>query len=258
MQFGVFCPMMRSHGTDLPREIWNFGERGTWCFDAQEKSIKLRYSLLPYIYSTSWDVSSNNGTFMRPLIMDFVSDKNTHNIGNEYLFGRSILVAPVTKYQAREWSVYLPNGIDWYNFWTNEYIKGGQTIISKSAVDEIPLYIKAGTILPFGPKVQYATEKKWDNLEIRIYPGEDGEFMLYEDENDNYNYEKNRYSIIRFKWSDKTKVLTIEDRAGSFQGMLKSRVFKIIVAGPDKGIGDSFGGPGKNISYSGKKIVLKL
>ncbi|SNR63374.1 alpha-D-xyloside xylohydrolase [Flavobacterium sp. ov086] len=258
MQFGAFCPMMRSHGTDLPREIWNFGERGTWCFDAQEKSIKLRYSLLPYIYSTSWDVSNNNGTFMRPLIMDFVSDKNTHNIGSEYLFGRSILVAPVTKYKSKEWSVYLPNGIDWYNFWTNAYIKGGQTIVSESAVDQIPLYIKAGSILPFGPKVQYATEKKWDQLEIRIYPGADGEFVLYEDENDNYNYEKKMYSIIKFKWEDKTRMLTIEDREGTFPGMLKSRIFKIIVAGPDTAVGDSPGEASKNISYNGKKTVLKL
>ena len=258
MQFGAFCPMMRSHGTDLPREIWNFGERGTWCFDAQEKAINLRYSLLPYIYSTSWDVSSNNGTFMRPLIMDFVSDKKTHSIGNEYLFGRSILVAPVTKYKSKEWSVYLPNGIDWYDFWTNAYIKGGQTIVSKAAVDEIPLYIKAGTILPFGPKVQYATEKKWDNLEIRIYPGADGEFTLYEDENDNYNYEKKMYSIIKFRWDDKTRMLTIKDREGSFSGMLKSRVFKIIVVSPDTAVADSSGQPGKNISYNGKKKVLKL
>ncbi|MNL20691.1 Alpha-xylosidase [compost metagenome] len=258
MQFGAFCPMMRSHGTDLPREIWNFGERGTWCFDAQEKAINLRYSLLPYIYSTSWDVSNNNGTFMRPLIMDFVSDKNTHNIGSEYLFGRSILVAPVTKYGVKEWSVYLPFGSDWYNFWTNAYVKGGQTIVSESAVDKIPLYIKAGAILPFGPKVQYTTEKKWDDLEIRIYPGANGEFILYEDENDNYNYEKNMYSIIKFKWDDKTRMLTIENREGAFPGMLKSRIFKIIVAGANRVVGDSSGEPVKNISYNGKKIVLKL
>ena len=258
MQFGAFCPMMRSHGTDLPREIWNFGERGTWCFDAQEKAINLRYSLLPYIYSTSWDVSSNNGTFMRPLIMDFVSDKNTHNIGNEYLFGRSILVAPVTKYKSREWSVYLPDGADWYNFWTNAYTKGGQTIVSKAAVDEIPLYIKAGAILPFGPKVQYSTEKKWDNLEIRIYPGADGEFILYEDENDNYNYEKNKYSIIKFKWIDKTKTLTIENREGTFPEMLKSRTFKITVAGPDTAVGSISVDAGKKVLFKGKKTVLKL
>lgn len=222
----AFSPMMHSHGTDLPREIWNFGDRGTWCFDAQEKSIKLRYSLLPYIYSTSWDVSKNDGTFMRPLIMDFAADKKTHEIGNEYLFGHSILVAPVTRYNAKNWPVYLPDGSNWYNFWTGEYFKGGQTVNTNAPVDIVPLYIKAGAIIPFGPDAQYSTEKKWDNLEIRIYRGADGEFTLYEDENDNYNYEKGTYSNIKFKWNEAARTLTIANRTGSFPGMIKSRKFR--------------------------------
>nr|WP_315248665.1 TIM-barrel domain-containing protein [uncultured Flavobacterium sp.] len=258
MQFGTFSPMMRSHGTDLPREIWNFGDRGSWCFDAQEKSINLRYSLLPYIYSTSWDVSHNNGTLMRPLIMDFATDKKTHDIGNEYLFGRSILVAPVTQYKARKWPVYLPEGSNWYNFWTNEYLTGGQTVSTETEVDKIPLYIKSGTILPFGPKVQYSTEKKWDNLEIRIYPGADGEFILYEDENDNYNYEKNLYSTIKFKWNDTSKILTIENREGSFSGMIKSRKFKIAIASKNEALGDTPAVKVKTISYTGKQTSVKL
>ena len=258
MQFGTFCPMMRSHGTDLPREIWNFGDRGTWCFDAQEKSIKLRYKLLPYIYSTSWDVSHNNGTFMRPLIMDFAADKETHNIGNEYLFGHSLLVAPVTQYKAKTWPVYLPQGSDWYNFWTNEYFKGGQTIKTDTPIDMVPLYVKAGSILPFGPEVQYSTEKKWDNLEIRIYPGADGEFVLYEDENDNFNYEKGIYSTIKFKWNDTAKTLTIENRQGNFAGMLKSRKFKVAIAGNNQAIGNTPAKPIKTISYNGKETLVKL
>ncbi|KDN56229.1 xylosidase [Flavobacterium seoulense] len=258
MQFGTFCPMMRSHGTDLPREIWNFGERGSWCFDAQEKAINLRYKLLPYIYSTSWDVSHNNGTFMRPLIMDFANDSKTHEIGNEYLFGRSLLVAPVTQYKARNWQVYLPQGSDWYNFWTNEYYKGGQSVATETAIDKVPLYVKAGSIIPFGPEVQFSTEKKWDNLEIRIYPGADGEFLLYEDENDNYNYEKGIYSTITFKWNDKEKKLTIEDREGRFPSMLKSRKFKIAIANRNDVIADSSPKSGKLISYNGKKIVVKF
>ncbi|CAD0002420.1 glycoside hydrolase family 31 protein [Flavobacterium chungangense] len=258
MQFGAFCPMMRSHGTDLPREIWNFGDRGTWCFDAQEKAINLRYSLLPYIYSTSWDVSHNNGTFMRPLVMDFASDVKTHDIGNEYLFGRSILVAPVTQYKSRKWPVYLPAGSNWYNFWTNEYLTGGQTVSTETEVDKIPLYIKSGSIVPFGPKVQYATQKKWDNLEIRIYPGADGEFLLYEDENDNYNYEKNFYSTIKFKWSDASKTLTIENREGNFPGMIKSRKFKIVIANKNQGYGDTPAEIVKSVSYNGSKISVKL
>jgi len=258
MQFGAFTPMMRSHGTDLPREIWNFGDRGTWCFDAQEKSINLRYKLLPYIYSTSWDVSHNNGTFMRPLIMDFAADTKTHDIGNEYLFGRTFLVAPVTQYNARKWPVYLPQGSSWYNFWTNEYFKGGQTVVTGTPVDKVPLYVKAGAIIPFGPEVQYSAEKKWDNLEIRIYPGADGEFLLYEDENDNYNYEKGSYSTIKFKWNDPAKKLTITDREGYFYGMLKSRKFKITVVNHNKASVDALSKFVKVVSYKGKKIVVKL
>lgn len=258
MQFGAFTPMMRSHGTDLPREIWNFGERGTWCFDAQEKFINLRYKLLPYIYSTSWDVSNNNGTFMRPLIMDFAADAKTHEIGNEYLFGHSFLVAPVTQYKAKTWPVYLPNGSNWYNFWTNEYHKGGQTVTADTPVDIVPLYVKSGSIVPFGPKVQYSTEKKWDNLEIRIYPGSDGEFLLYEDENDNYNYEKGIYSTIKFNWNEVEKTLTINERKGNFSGMLKSRKFSIILVKPNQTIADNSTEITKTVSYGGKKILVKL
>lgn len=258
MQFGAFSPMMRSHGTDLPREIWNFGDRGSWCFDAQEKFIKLRYSLLPYIYSTSWDVSNNHGTFMRPLIMDFMDDKKTHEIGNEYLFGRSILVAPVTKYKTNQWPVYLPKGSKWYNFWTEEYVEGGQTISTNAPIDVVPLYIKAGSIIPIGPDVQYSTEKKWDNLTIRIYVGADGEFSLYEDENDNYNYEKGIYSIIKFKWDDAKKTLTIEDREGSFPNMLKSRKFNFtLIGGNTSAVGNKLK-KNATLLYTGKNTKLKF
>jgi alpha-D-xyloside xylohydrolase len=257
MQFGAFSPMMRSHGTDLPREIWNFGDRGSWCFDAQEKAINLRYKLLPYIYSTSWDVSDKDGTFMRPLIMDFVQDNKTHEIGNEYMFGRAILVAPVTKYKAKKWPVYLPQGSGWYNFWTNQYTNGGQTINTEASIDIIPLYIRAGSILPFGPQVQYTAEKKWDNLEIRIYPGADGEFTLYEDENDNYNYEKGAYSTIRFKWDELKRSLTIENRKGTFPKMLQSRKFEVTLIGSN---GQTTTGMKhqKTISYSGERIRMRL
>ena len=258
MQFGTFCPMMRSHGTDLPREIWNFGERGSWCFDAQEESINLRYKLLPYIYSTSWDVSHNNGTFMRPLIMDFAADLKTHEIGNEYMFGSSFLVAPVTQYKARTWPVYLPKGSNWYNFWTNKYYNGGQTVATDASIDKVPLYVKSGSIVPFGPKVQYSTEKKWDNLEIRIYSGADGKFLLYEDENDNYNYEKGFFSTIKFKWNNIEKKLSIEGREGNFKGMLKSRKFRVTVVNLDEAKTDGSVETIKNITYNGKKISVKF
>ena len=248
MQFAAFTPMMRSHGTDIKREIYQFGNRGEWAFDVHEKYIKLRYSLLPYIYSTSWDVSKNNGTFMRALVMDFSQDKNVWNIDNEYMFGQSFLVNPVTEKGKEEQDVYLPGGSDWFDFWTNEKTTGGITVTKKTMIDIIPLYVKAGSIIPFGPKVQFATEKKWDNLELRIYPGADGTFTLYEDENDNYNYEKGAYTEILLTWNNDTKTLTIGNRKGNFKGMLKNRKFTI----------KRIDGDTKTITYKGKEIKLKI
>ncbi|MCX2473499.1 glycoside hydrolase family 31 protein [Pedobacter sp. MC2016-05] len=258
MQFGAFSPMMRAHGTNLPREIWNFGDRGTWCFDAQEKFIKLRYSLLPYIYATSWEVSKNDGTFMRPLMMDFAEDKKTHEIGSQYLFGKSILVTPVTRYQARKWPVYLPKGNGWYNFWTKKYYNGGQTIETDVPVDIVPLYVKTGAIIPFGPDVQYSTEKKWDNLNVRVYAGADGEFVLYEDENDNYNYEKGYYTTIIFKWNDKSKTLFISDQKGSFKGMLARRNFNLELISANSTVRKGKSKNVQSIVYSGKEVEIKF
>ena len=283
LQFGAFTPMMRSHGTDIPREIYNFGKKGETIFDAIAKTINLRYSLLPYIYSTSWSVTNSQSTIMRALVMDF-NDKKVVDMNNEYMFGKSILVAPivnaqytqetilranaetgwdkkdasndiksqpVTFTQAKSSKVYLPEGTVWYDFWTNKKINGGQEIAKETTIDEIPLYIKSGSIIPFGPQVQYATEKKWDNLEIRVYPGANGEFSLYEDENDNYNYEKGVYSTIAFTWNDAKKLLTINDCKGSFPGMLTTRKFNIVVIADGKNVA-------KVLTYSGKKVIVKL
>ena len=283
LQFGAFTPMMRSHGTDIPREIYNFGKKGEPIYDAIAKSIDLRYSLLPYIYSAAWDITNSQSTMMRALVMDF-SDKNVVNMNNEYMFGKSILVAPIVNAQytpetilranaetgwdkkdaadnaknqavsfaqPKSTKVYLPEGTSWYDFWTNEKIKGGQQITKSTTIDEIPLYIKAGSIIPFGPQVQFATEKKWDNLEIRVYPGANGEFSLYEDENDNYNYEKGAFSTITFTWNDASKSLTINNRKGSFPGMITSRKFNIIVIAAGKKIE-------KTVTYTDKKVVVKL
>jgi len=287
LQFGAFTPMMRSHGTDIPREIYNFGKKGETIYDAIAKTINLRYSLLPYIYSTSWSVTNNQSTIMRALVMDF-NDKKVKDMNNEYMFGKSILVAPVVNAQytpetivksdaqtgwdkkdangenkntavnfsqAKSTKVYLPEGTAWYDFWTNEKINGGQEIVKATTIDEIPLYIKSGSIIPFGPQVQYATEKKWDDLEIRIYGGANGEFTLYEDENDNYNYEKGAYSTITFTWNDAKKALTISNRKGSFPGMLVERKFKIRFVAPGKNTSDKYD---KVIVYKGKKVVTVL
>jgi alpha-D-xyloside xylohydrolase len=153
----------------------------------------------------------------------------------------------------------LPNGAEWFDFWTGEKLKGGQTIKKETPIDILPLYVKAGSILPFGPKVQYATEKKWDNIEIRIYEGINGEFTLYEDENDNYNYEKGIYSTISFVWNDMKKTLTIADRKGSFPGMPYERNFNIVIVGQNKGTGmDIIEKYDRVVTYMGKKVVVKL
>ena len=270
LQFGAFCPMMRSHGTDAPREIYQFGNKGDKVYDAIEKYINLRYSLLPYIYSVSRDVTANQSTMMRALVMDFPKDIKALDINDQYMFGKSLLVCPVTnsmysKDGKEDFStigkreLYLPNGTDWYDFWTGEKHKGGETVNKEAPIDIMPLFVKEGTILPIGPRVQYATEKKWDNLEIRVYEGANGDFTLYEDENDNYNYEKGIYSTISFSWNDARRELIISDRTGSFPGMLSDRRFNIVLVTKDNGIGvEAVKDFNKKIDYSGKKVVVKL
>lgn len=277
IQFGTFNSMMRSHGTDVPREIYNFGIKGEPIYDAIEKFINLRYALLPYIYSTSWEVTSKQSSFMRALFMDFPKDKKGWDIKDQFMFGRSILVAPIVEAQytpekivkvneSTGWNqqgdkknaekttvdftseksrnVYLPAGTNWYDFWTNEKISGGQEITRKTAIDMLPLYVREGAIIPFGPKVQFATQKTWDNLEIKVYPGKDCSFVLYEDEFDNYNYEKGLYAEIEFSWNEASKKLTISNRKGQYNGMLTSRKFTVVMPN----------GITRIINYNGKKV----
>lgn len=276
LQFGALTPMMRSHGTDAPREIFRFGEKGDPEYDAIEKFINLRYRLLPYMYSTSWQVTNNHSAMMRALMMDFVHDKKVHDRNDEYMFGKSILVAPVTSpmyfkeevqgadtVNVQDFStiksedVYLPTGTDWYDFWTGEKHAGGITIDKQTPLDIMPLYVKAGSILPIGPDVQYAEEQKWDELEIRVYPGEDGEFVLYEDEFDNYNYEEGKYSTITFNWDDSEKKLTIDEREGSFPGMIEERTFNIVIVDSESGNGMEYSTEqDKVVTYKGSKAVI--
>lgn len=278
LEFGIFTPMMRSHGADAPREIYQFGKKGDKVYDAIEKFINLRYRFLPYIYSTSWEVTANQSSMMRALVMDFAADKNALDINDQYMFGKSLLVSPVTSamyikpvarggdtIQAEDFSTikaketYLPTGTAWYDFWTGEKFQGGRKVNKETPIDVIPLYVKAGSIIPIGPEVQYAEEKKWDNLEIRIYPGANGSFVLYEDEHDNYNYEKGVYATITFHWDDKKKTLSIGDRAGAFPGMLESRKFNIVIVNRGKGGGENTASePDQVITYTGKKIRIRF
>lgn len=267
-QFGAFSPIMRSHNSSpVAVEIYQFGQKGDWAYDVQEKFIKLRYRFLPYIYASSWDVTHHAGTMYRHLIMDFVHDKNVYNIDDQYMFGKSLLVKAITEpmyvkssvekkhsdavedfSQIKSAKVYLPEGNIWYDYWTNEKFSGGQTITREVPIDIIPLYVKAGSIIPFGPDVQYASEKKWDNLEICVYPGSDGHFVLYEDEGDNYNYENGAYSEIPMMWNGTNHTLTIGERRGIYNGMLKKRRFMVKL--PDGDI--------KTVSYNGKKVIVKM
>lgn len=259
MQFGTFCPMMRSHGEGYPREIYQFGEEGEPIYDAIKKSINLRYSFLPYIYSISWDVTKNQSSIMRALVMDFANDKKALDINDEFMFGKSILVCPVTtgmytesghtnfsEIKSRE--LYLPEGVNWIDFWTGEKHAGGQTISKETPLDIIPLYVKEGSILPIGPKVEYATEKQWDNLELKVYTGANGSFILFEDEFDNYNYENGAYTEIPIIWDDTLRKLTIEARKGAYSGMLSNRKFTVTLDD----------GTSKIVNYGGKKLVVKF
>ncbi len=266
LQFGLFCPMMRSHGESSRREIREFGKPGEPVYDAIAGTIRMRYSLIPYIYSTSWQVTSNSDSFMRALVMDFKADKNVWDINDEFMFGRSLLVAPVTEAkftcedrrwsdEAADWSikadreVYLPSGAVWYDWYTGDRFNGGQTVKAPAPLDKCPLYARGGSIVPVGPDVQYAQASLGADLEIRVYPGADGTFTLYEDEGDNYNYEKGLYSTITFKWNDKKNVLTIGARSGGYEGMAASRRFTVKVAGKDGA---------RTVEYNGNELKVNL
>jgi len=273
-QFGAFCPMFRSHGTDYPREVWRFGEPGTWCFDALLKMDQLRYRLLPYIYSVGWMTTNNGYTMMRPLAFDFRSDKEVFDIGNQFMFGPAFMVNPVTeaKYHksggnsqaipssalsVKTRQVYLPANNQWYDFWTGESFSGGETIEAPAPLDQIPLYIKAGSIIPLGPIMQYSTEKPADPLELRIYTGADADFTLYEDENDNYNYEQGKYATIPFNWDEQTQTFTIGERKGEFPGMLAKRTFQIVFVGKGHGCGmEPTKKADRQITYAGDTITI--
>ncbi len=274
-QFGTFCPIFRSHGTQTPREIWHFGDIGDWGYDAMTRFLNLRYRLMPYIYSEAWKVTSQGSTMMRPLAMDFPDDKKVYNIDNEYLFGPSILVCPVTEEQyfpldtilnkPRSLDVpvsvelYLPKGRDWFDFWTGETLEGGETITRETPIDILPLYIPAGSIIPMGPYLQYAEEKPADPIELRIYPGANGSFTLYEDEGDGYNYERGKFATIDFNWNHETGTLTIGKRKGTFPGMLQTRTFRIVIVSSVHGTGvEITSNADKVIQYSGEELVINL
>jgi alpha-D-xyloside xylohydrolase len=252
--------MFRVHGAyglKPGREIYLFDE-GTQRII--RTYLDLRYRLLPYTYSMTWQVTSNGGTLMRPLVMDFPDDPQALSIGDQFLFGSAILVAPVTTANATTRSVYLPAcGADWHDFWTGTPAPGGKRVEAAAPIETLPLFIRAGSILPTGPLLQYSSEKPADPLEIRIYPGANGSFTLYEDEGDSYRYEKGSYSTIAFIWNDATKTLSVGARKGDFPGMLKQRLFKIVLVKPSHGVGVApTESPDRSINYDGTAVDVAI
>jgi len=265
-QFGTFSPIMRIHGK---------GERALFSKNWDEKTRtillnydKLRYRLLPYIYSLAAKVTNDNYTIMRSLAFDFRNDKNVYNIPDQYMFGPAFLVNPVTKPMytpgnadaiAKTRQVYLPKGNKWYNFWTGETLEGGQTIDATATIETMPLYVKAGSVVPMGPNIEYATQNPGGPIELRVYAGADGSFKYYEDENDNYNYEKGNHASFSFKWNDKLHQLTITDRKGGYPGMPKKRIFNIVLVKQGHGENVAISSKAdKSISYAGQQMVVKL
>ena len=279
MQWGTFMPLMRNHcSSPMVSELYEFGKKGDWAYDAMVDAIHLRYRLLPYIYSMAGNVVQHSGTMMRPLVMDFSNDKRASRLNDTYMFGHAFLVKPVTdplytwkddhkrgheiypelKKAAAPVKVYLPKGAKWYDFWTNELFDGGRELMRPTPITQLPVYVRAGSIMPFGPDVQYSSEKAWDDLEIRVYPGANASFTLYEDEGDNYNYEKGAFSEICFKWNDAARQLTIDERKGSFKGMLQQRRFRIVLVDNKSGAGNLPMQGGKSVSYDGKAVSVSF
>jgi alpha-D-xyloside xylohydrolase len=267
-QYAAFLPMFRAHGTDTSREIWRFGEAGNMFYDALVKFLRLRYRLMPYIYSLAAMVTHDNYTMLRALAFDFRCDPNANDIDDQYMFGTALLVNPVSHamYYAAQSKpldginkfrmVYLPDGADWYDFWTGKRFKGGQTIIADAPLGIMPLYVRSGSILPIGPDIHYADEQVSTPLELHIYPGRNGSFTLYDDEGDNYNYEQGHFSMIRLSWDDASRTLTLHERVGSYSAMAIARDFRLIFADGLNPISES--SLSRIIYYEGKEISFEF
>lgn len=254
-QVATFCPLQRVHGYQTNTEFWRFGEKVE---SEALKYLNLRYRLLPYIYSQAADITFNNGTLMRPLVMDFPSDKNALKQNYEYMFGPAFLVAPVLSKGVENQDVYLPaTQSGWFDFWTGKHFNGGKTANVEVSLSTIPLFIKAGSILLMGKAMQYTTEERPDTLEIRVYTGSGGRFRLYEDEGINYNYEKGKYAVIPFEWDEQKQTLTIGKREGSFDGMLEKRFFNVVWVNDSNGTGINASKNFTQVEYLGEKVEIK-
>ena len=254
-EWGSFCPIFRVHGTSTAKEMWRFGPQTQATLLRYDN---LRYRLMPYIYSQSWQVTHSGATLMRALVFDFPNDRAARESRDEFLFGPSFLVCPVTQPGATTRPVYLPSGTTWTDFWTGKAFQGGRTITAPAPIDRMPLYVKAGAIVPMGPYLQYVAEKPADPIEMRVYRGADGAFTLYEDEGDNTNYERGRYATIPIAWNDKTGTLTLGARMGRFPGMPAKRTFRIVWVRPGQGVGVAPSpAADRTVLYDGRAVTVK-
>lgn len=255
LEYGVFCPIFRTHGhrANNTNELFSYGPIAPLLIHYDN----LRYRLLPYIYSLAWQVTDRDSTMMRPLIMDWRTDPEVWNIGDQFMFGPALLVSPVTRKGATSRSVYLPASPAWYDFWTGSKTRGSQRIEASAPLDRIPVYVRAGSILPMGPEIEWAGQKPDAPLELRVYRGANGDFQLYEDAGDTYDYEKGAHSIIPIHWDDATQTLTIGARQGSFPGMPDQRSIHVILVAPQHGAGEEqTARPDKTVEYSGSSVAV--
>lgn len=258
-QFGAFSPIFRAHGQWPYREIFNIAPEDHPAYRSVVWYTRLRYALMPYIYSLAARVHFDHYTIMRPLVMDFASDKTVRDLGDEYMFGPALLVSPVYRYGARSRQIYFPSGALWYDFYTGRAVEGGRTLEADAPYERIPLYARSGSIVPVGPQMQWSDEKAADVITLYVYAGDDGEFTLYEDEGTNYNYEKGAYATIPLRWNDRKSTLTIGERRGEFPGMLRERRFVIVKVTPDAPRGYSPEDTmGVTVDYDGRRLNVKI
>lgn len=258
-QFGAFIPLFRSHGQWPTREIWNIAPDNHPAYKSFVYYDQLRYRLMPYMYSMAAWAHFKDYTLMRALVMDFNGDKEVENIGNQWMFGPALMACPVGYYKARNRSVYFPKQCGWYDFYTGEHYDGGQHLVVDAPYEKIPVFVREGAIIPFGPAMEWCDEKPAELINLYVYEGQDGSFQLYEDEGTNYNYEKGKYATIEIAYNDADKTVSFGKRNGAFKGMLKNRRFNVVLVKKDQprdlNLDNS---EGKMVQYSGKAVSVKL
>ena len=258
-QFGCFVPLFRAHGQWPYREPWNIAPDNHPAYKSILWYHRLRYRLMPYLYSMAGRVHTNHYTMMRALVMDFGTDRNVLDIKDQWMFGPSLMACPVGEYKARTRSIYLPKQTGWYDLYSGEYLAGGQHLTVEAPYERIPVYVPAGGIIPFGPEMEWTDEKPAELIQLYVYAGRDGWFTLYEDEGTNYNYEKGKCATIDIHYDDTARKITIGNRKGGFPGMLKSRRFNVVLVAKEAPKPLNMADPkGKMINYSGKEVSINL